>query len=191
MTPTYRQSDRESEWATWMRAGIAGDGVAYRRFLTAVTPHIRSVARARCRMVHIAGNEVEDIVQEVLLAIHLKRETWDDSRPIGPWVSAITRNKLIDILRRNGRHTAVPIDDVVEVLAAEDNAPELSARDIDTLLGHLKSQQEEIVRSISLNGHSVRETADRLAMSEGAVRVSLHRALKALGALYRSTFRED
>lgn len=191
MTATCREPSRESEWATWMRAGIAGDGASYRRFLAAVTPHIRSVARARCRTLHVAGNEVEDIVQEVLLAIHLKRETWDGNRPIGPWVSAITRNKLIDILRRNGRHAAIPIEDVMDVLPAEDHTPELSARDIDTLLSHLKTQQEEIVRSISLNGQSIRETAERLAMTEGAVRVSLHRALKALGALYRSRFRED
>jgi len=121
----------------------------------------------------------------------LKRGTWDQSRPIGPWVAAITRNKLIDILRQRGRHITVPIEDVVDSLQAEDVTPELSTRDIDTLLGHLKPQQREIVRSISLNGSSIRETADRLQMTEGAVRVTLHRALKALAVFYRSSARED
>jgi RNA polymerase sigma factor (sigma-70 family) len=106
-------------------------------------------------------SEVEDLVQEVLLTIHLKRGTWDQSRPIGPWVAAIARNKLIDVLRRR-RHITVPIEDVVDSLQAEDVTPELSTRDTDTLLGHLKPQQREIVRSISLNGSSIRETADRL-----------------------------
>ena len=67
----------------------------------------------------------------------------------------------------------------------------MSAHEIDTLLGHLKVQQREIVKSISLNGNSIRETADRLQMTEGAIRVALHRALKTLGALYRSSVRED
>jgi RNA polymerase sigma-70 factor (ECF subfamily) len=67
----------------------------------------------------------------------------------------------------------------------------LSGHEIDTLLGHLKAQQREIVKSISLNGNSIRETADRLQMTEGAIRVALHRALKTLGALYRSRARED
>jgi RNA polymerase sigma-70 factor (ECF subfamily) len=85
----------------------------------------------------------------------------------------------------------VPIEDLVDSLQAEDLTPELSTRDIDTLLGHLKPQQGEIVRSISLNGSSIRETADRLRMTEGAVRVALHRALKALAVFYRSSARED
>jgi RNA polymerase sigma-70 factor (ECF subfamily) len=136
-------------------------------------------------------SEAEDLVQEVLLTIHLKRGTWDQSRPIGPWVAAITRNKFIDVLRRRGQHITMPIDDVVDSLQAEDLMPELSTRDIDTILEHLKPRQREIVRSISLNGSSIRDTAGRLQMTEGAVRVTLHRALKALAVFYRRSVRED
>jgi RNA polymerase sigma-70 factor (ECF subfamily) len=75
----------------------------------------------------------------------------------------------------------------MDSLQVEDQTPELSAHEIDTLLGHLKVQQREIVKSISLNGSSIRETADRLQMTEGAVRVTLHRALKALAVFYRSS----
>lgn len=182
---------QDDEWAQWMRAAIAGDAGAYRRFLASIAPHVRAVARSRCRSLGAPESEVEDIVQEVLLSIHLKRGTWDETRPIGPWVAAITRNKLIDVLRRGGRHISVPIEDVMDSLKAEDQTPDLSARDIDTLLGHLKAQQREIVRSISLNGNSIRETAAELRMTEGAVRVALHRALRALGTLYRSQVRED
>jgi RNA polymerase sigma-70 factor (ECF subfamily) len=74
----------------------------------------------------------------------------------------------------------VPIEDFVDSLQAEDQAPELPSREIDSLLARLRPQQREIVRSISLNGSSIRETADRLQMTEGAVRVTLHRALKTL-----------
>jgi len=183
-------SSQENDWAVWMRAAMTGDADAYRQLLASVAPHVRAVARSRCRRLG-AESEAEDIVQEVLLTIHLKRGTWDQSRPIGPWVAAITRNKLIDVLRRRGRRVSVPIEEVMDSLQAEDQTPELSAHELDTLLGHLKVQQREIVKSISLNGKSIRETADRLQMSEGAIRVALHRALKALGALYRSSVRED
>ncbi len=126
------------------------------------------------------------MVQEVLLAVHLKRGTWDPARPIGPWLSTIVRNKLIDTLRRRGRHVSVPIEDVIGMLEAEEQADAMDRRDAETLLERLKDPQRDIVRSISLQGAGVRETAERLNMSEGAVRVALHRALKALAALYRS-----
>jgi RNA polymerase sigma factor (sigma-70 family) len=176
---------REGEWTAWMRAAISGDAGAYRRFLVSVTPHLRAMARHRSRVAGAPERDVEDIVQEVLLAIHLKRGTWDQSRPIGPWIAAIVRNKLVDTLRRRGRHVVVPIEDVIDTLGAEDQADSVSPGEIDALLGQLKVQQREIVKSISMNGSSVRETADRLHMTEGAVRVALHRALKTLAALYR------
>jgi RNA polymerase sigma-70 factor (ECF subfamily) len=183
-------SSQENDWAVWMRAAMTGDAGAYRQLLVSLAPHVRAVARSRCWSLSAPEGEVEDLVQEVLLTIHLKRGTWDQSRPIGPWVAAIARNRLIDVLRRR-RHTTVSIDFLVDSLQAEDLTPELSTRDIDTLLGHLKPKQREIVRSISLNGASIRETADRLQMTEGAVRVTLHRALKALAVFYRSSGRED
>jgi RNA polymerase sigma-70 factor (ECF subfamily) len=169
-----------------MRAALAGDTGAYRKFLHAVAPYIRAVARSRCRRLGVLESDAEDIVQEVLLTIHLKQGTWDPSKQIGPWVSAITRNKIIDAFRRRRRRIDVPLEDVIDILQAEDQPPEILTREIDFLLGQLTCRQQEIVRSISVNGTSIRETAERLKMTEVAVRVSLHRALKTLGALYRS-----
>jgi len=179
-------SPREEEWAAWLRAAIAGDGGAYRRFLLAVTPFLRALARKRCESFGAPPNEAEDIVQEVLLAIHLKRGTWDPARPLGPWLSTIVRNKMIDTMRRRGRQTVVPIEDVVETLQAEEQTDDLDHLDIERLLARLKEPQRDIVQSISVRGTSIRDTAARLNMSEGAVRVALHRALKTLAALYRS-----
>src|SRR5580704_17482241 len=101
-------SSQENDWAVWMRAAMAGDAGAYRQFLASLAPHVRAVARSRCRSVGAPEVAVEDIVQEVLLTIHLKRATWDQSRPVGPWVAAIARNKLREVLRRK-RHITVPI----------------------------------------------------------------------------------
>jgi RNA polymerase sigma-70 factor (ECF subfamily) len=174
-----------------MRAAFSGDTGAYRKFLHAVAPYVRAVARSRCRRLGVLESEAEDIVQEVLLTIHLKQGTWDRSKQIGPWVSAITRNKIIDAFRRRGRRIDVPLEDVIDILQAEDQLPEVLTREIDFLLEQLTCRQQEIVRSISVNGASIRETAERLKMTDVAVRVSLHRALKKLGALCRSSAGEN
>ncbi|QPB19859.1 sigma-70 family RNA polymerase sigma factor [Rhizobium sp. 007] len=186
-----KYSAREEEWAGWMRSAMGGDAQAYHRFLCAVTPHLRAMARRRCDQFGAPAGEAEDVVQEVLLAVHLKRGTWDPARPIGPWLSTIVRNKLIDILRRRGRHIDVPIDDVMTTLEAEEQAGNLDRLDAEHMFNRLKDPQRDIVRSISIEGAAVRETAERLKMSEGAVRVALHRALKSLAALYRSETSED
>lgn len=180
-----RQPEREAQWGEWMRGALDGDAASYDRFLRAVTPYLRAMARRRCEQFGAPAGEAEDIVQEVLIAVHLKRGTWDPHRPIGPWLSTIVRNKLIDALRRRGRRVDVPLDDVMATLEAEE--ADVSDRlDAERVLERLKEPQRDIVRSISLEGAGVRETAARLKMSEVAVRVSLHRALKALAALYRS-----
>jgi RNA polymerase sigma-70 factor (ECF subfamily) len=186
-----KYSAREEEWAGWMRSAIEGDTQAYHRFLSAVTPHLRAMARRRCDQFGAPASEAEDVVQEVLLVVHLKRGTWDPARPIGPWLSTIVRNKLIDSLRRRGRHIDVPIDDVMVTLEAEEQAGNLDRLDAEHMLERLKDPQRDIVRSISIEGAGIRETAERLKMTEGAVRVALHRALKSLAALYRSETSED
>ena len=168
-----------------MRRAVDGDAQAYHRFLSAVAPHLRAMARRRCDQFGAPASEAEDVVQEVLLAVHLKRATWDPSRPIGPWLSTIVRNKLIDSLRRRGRHVNVPIEDVIETLEAEEQTGALDRLDAEHMLERLKNPQRDIVRSISIEGAGVRETAERLRMSEGAVRVALHRGLASLAARLR------
>jgi RNA polymerase sigma factor (sigma-70 family) len=178
-------AEREEEWAHLMRSAIAGDSAAYHRFLMAVAPYLRATARRQFARMGGAGGDPEDVVQEVLLAIHLKRHTWDPHRAIGPWITAITRNKAIDLLRRRGRQTEVPIEDVIEQLPAEPAGVSDEGRDVERMLAMLNPRQRDIIRSVSVNGASIREVADRLEMNEGAVRVALHRALKALAARYR------
>jgi DNA-directed RNA polymerase specialized sigma24 family protein len=68
-------ASRDTEWTAWMLRALAGDAVAYRRFLLSVTPFIRAVVRKHCRHLSAVDGEAEDIVQDALLAIHLKRQT--------------------------------------------------------------------------------------------------------------------
>lgn len=176
---------RELEWTRLMLASIEGDSQAYRQLLVSLAPWLRSLARRGFERVGLGNAEIEDVVQETLLAIHLKRHTWDRTRSLGPWVMAIARYKLVDSLRRKGRGTGLQIDDLAETLA-DDAANEGSARhDAETMLEALDGRQKEIVRSISIDGKPVREVADKLGMTEVAVRVTLHRSLKRLAERFR------
>ena len=132
-------------------------------------------------------SEVEDVVQEVMLAIHLKRHTWDQSKPISPWIMAIARNKMIDDLRRKGRRTEVPIDSMLDVLEAGGHEDAIHAHDVNRVLTGLNGRNREIVQAISIDGHSAQDVAKKLGMTEVAVRVSLHRSLKALADTYQET----
>ncbi len=129
--------------------------------------------------------DVEDVVQETLLAIHVKRRTWKTDQPFKPWLNAIARHKLIDVLRRRGRRGEVPIDGLEETLPdMQSPSGETSQGELTRLVARLDGKQLAVVRGISLDGESIAEAAARLGMSEGAVRVALHRGLRKLAALY-------
>ena len=175
----------EAEWADWMRAANKGDTAAYNRLLTSLGPALRSLARRGLGRAGLPLDDAEDIVQEALLAIHLKRQTWDASLPFGPWVRAIARNKLIDAMRRRGRRGHVPIEEFVDTLANDAAEPTPVPTRLDHHLQSLPERQRSAVTAISLDGASIREAATRLNMSEGAVRVALHRGLATLAARFR------
>jgi RNA polymerase sigma-70 factor (ECF subfamily) len=168
-----------------MRSARQGDDEAYRRLLGLVSLWLRSVIRRGLAAAGRSEADCEDVVQETLLAMHLKRGTWDDSQPLEPWLRAIARHKLVDYLRRRGFRDHVDIDDYAnspEAAVSEDASATLDSR---RLLAGLPERQRRIVEEMSLEGRPAAEVAVSLGMSEGAVRVSLHRALKALAACYR------
>jgi RNA polymerase sigma-70 factor (ECF subfamily) len=175
-----RVSPREIEWARSMRAAIAGDVPAYDRLLHDLVRTLRPKVQRELARAGRGSADVEDIVQEVLLAVHLKRHTWDQSRPIGPWINAIARYKLVDALRKRGSRDDISIDLIAESLAAPEQPPNLSKRELETCMGRLSSNQQAVVRSIAIEGASIARTAVQLRMSPGAVRVALHRGLRAL-----------
>jgi RNA polymerase sigma-70 factor (ECF subfamily) len=179
-------SDLEQELAGSMRVALAGDEAAYRRLLGALASLLRGWTRRELSRQGYDVADAEDIVQETLIAIHLKRATWDTERPILPWLRAVSRHKMIDSLRRRGRRVMVPIDDFAEFLPAPEPEETLTSDTLDKHLAQLPKGQEKVVRSISVEGLSISETAQRLTMKEGAVRVALHRGLAALAKAARS-----
>ena len=168
-----------------MRLARRGDDEAYRRLLGRVAAWLRSVARRGLVRAGRSTEDSEDIVQETLLVMHLKRDSWDDSQPLEPWLHAIARHKLIDHLRRLGFRDHVDIDEHAGTLAAPQPAEAGASADARQMLSSLPERQRVIVEAISIEGRSARDVGQRLGMSEGAVRVALHRALKALAAAYR------
>ena len=168
-----------------MRLARQGDDEAYRRLLGLVARWLRAVVRRGLTAAGRGTADSEDVVQEALLAMHLKRDTWDEAQPLEPWVRAIARYKLTDHLRRRGFHDHVDIDDYAGSLAATDEVDAAATVDSRRLLAGLPERQRRIVEEISLEGRRAAEVAARLGMSEGAVRVALHRALKSLAAAYR------
>jgi RNA polymerase sigma-70 factor (ECF subfamily) len=177
--------DRHVQWAEQMQAANRGDGDAYRRVLEGLTPVLRAWVKRDLARYGSAQEEVEDVVQETLLALHLKRHTWDEARPLLPWVRAIAQNKLIDAMRRRGRHVHVPIDEVSDALAVDEEPAALRGLESERALALLQGRARDIVMAISVEGASAREVADRLGMTEVAVRVALHRALKSLADTLR------
>lgn len=179
--------DRNEDWSAWMRAGIAGDEAAYGRLLRDLTPFLRGLARAGLSRAGRSVAEAEDIVQDVLIAIHTKRQSWIPSEPIVPWIRAILKHKLIDALRKKGSAGHLDIDDLAEAIPAPSNEPEIATRDVVKLAEGLPSGQRAVIRSMFVNGHDTRETAAALSISEGAVRVALHRGLAGLAKMLRGS----
>jgi len=172
---------READWADLLRAANRGDAGAYSRFLRDVAPVIRGIARARGG--GLGESAVEDVVQDVLLAVHAKRHTWRDTERVEPWLYAIARHKVIDAFRRRGGRIDVPIEDFAEVLPAPDAPDPTERSDMLKVIGELAPREAEIVRAIGLDGENVAETAARHGMTVTAVRVSLHRSMKRLAEL--------
>jgi RNA polymerase sigma-70 factor (ECF subfamily) len=174
-----------SDLAAMMRLARQGDDEAYRRLLVRVSVWLRHVVRHGLVQAGRGTADIEDVVQETLLAMHLKRETWDDAQPLEPWLRAIARHKLIDHLRRRGFHHHVDIDDIIDVPDTTSSPDPEAQIDSHRLLATLPHRQRRIVEGISIEGRRAAEMAQTLGMSENAVRVTLHRALKALAAAYR------
>lgn len=167
----------EDELARLMRAAIAGDERAYAEFLRRAACRVRGFARQKIVQ---GGVDPEDIVQETLLAIHLKRHTWRDDAPVMPWLYSIARHKLVDAFRRRGRRVEIEIGELADSLAGPEEPETVSEREIGRALDSLAPGQRSVVAAVSVDGRSISETARSLGMSETAVRVALHRGLTAI-----------
>ncbi len=161
-----------------MVAGLGGDAGAHAALLRALVPLLRGFYRRRVRG---GDDDIEDLVQETLIAVHTRRATWDPNRPFTAWLFAIARYKMIDRIRRHAR--LAPIEDADAIATADDFEAEAIARlDVDTLLEHVSPKQARMIRATRLDGLSVAEAAAAEGIGQSDVKISVHRGLKALVA---------
>ena len=167
----------------WLRAQDGDEG-AYRQCLTLLSSRLRAYLRRRLTA---QPDEVEDLVQETLLALHLQRGTYDSSLPVSAWAVAIARHKLIDAWRRRGRRDALhdAFEDVDEALLASEPDDGGAKRDLGVLLSDLPEAQRQAIVLTKLEGLSVAEAAASTGASESAIKVQVHRGLKRLAELVR------
>ncbi len=171
----------EDQLHGWMIGGLKGDAGDHAALLSALVPLLQSFYRRRVRH---AAEDVEDLVQETLIAVHTRRATYDPDRPFGVWLFAIARYKMIDHFRRHRQ--SCPIEDVEEILAAEGfETSSLARMDVDRLLETLPPKQAHAIRNTHIEGLSISEAASNAGVGESDVNVSVHRGLKALAARVR------
>lgn len=170
----------EDQLRAWMIGGLKGDAGAHAALLTALVPMLHAFYRRRVRD---AAEDVEDLVQETLIAIHTRRSTYDPERPFAVWLFAIARYKMIDHFRRR---QSCSIDDVADILVVEGFEDASIARmDVARLLHTLPPKQADAIRDTRLDGLSISEAASSARIGESDVKVSVHRGLKALTARVR------
>jgi len=165
----------EEELARLLRRAVEGDERAYSEFLARAAALVRGLARRKVE----GGIDPEDIVQETLLAVHMKRHTWRRDAPVLPWLYAIARYKLVDAFRRRGRQLDIAVEDIGEI-PAEPEAQTVSDWEVGRILDTLSPGQRSVVAAISIDGRSIGETARIFGMTETAVRVALHRGLAVI-----------
>jgi RNA polymerase sigma-70 factor (ECF subfamily) len=179
------QGAAPDEWASLMARGQDGDQAAYAALLRAIVPRVRIMVRKRGADEALA----DDVVQDVLLAIHRVRHTYDPGRPILPWIGAIASARTIDALRRRGREgrRETTGDETIFQHADPEAIGRMEgfavARELDGLLGQLPVRQREAVELVSLQELSLAEAAQASSLSISAVKSLLHRAFTHLRQL--------
>lgn len=173
----------EAELRTLMIAGQQGDASAHRTLLSALGGHLRAYYQRKLVGAGRSPAETEDLVQEALMAVHTRRHTYEPAEPLTPWIHAIARYKLIDYLRKT-RSTLgdVPIEDASELLASDEQIATESSVDLQKLLSTLPERVRLAIRYVKIEGLSVVEAAARCGISESAIKINVHRGLRALSA---------
>lgn len=185
-TRQARFASSESQLQTLLVQGLGGNAASYHDFLKALSEHLRAYFRMRLFQ---QPSDVEDLVQETLLAVHNQRHTYRSDQPLTAWIHAIARYKFVDLLRARSTRENLndPLDDELLLFAESDSDATEAKRDVNKLLADLPDRQRLPIIHVKLEGLSVVETAVRTGMSESAIKVGIHRGLKALAGRMRGS----
>jgi RNA polymerase sigma-70 factor (ECF subfamily) len=173
-----------ARWSRLMAGAQNGDRIAYETLLREIVPFIRAVVARQ----HRTPDRVDDVIQEVLLTIHRVRHTYDPARPFDAWLAAIARRRSIDAIRRRVRRNAQETsdDEAYETFADPAANRDVEVRDAADLLGGalagLTERQREALELVKLKEMSLAEASKASGQSVAALKVNVHRAIKALRA---------
>ena len=161
-----------------MVQALAGDAGAYRVLLGELRTLLRTYFSRRLGAGRTA--DAEDLVQDVLMALHTHRATYDATRPFTSWVHAIARYKLIDHYRQNRMRHTIPAEDAEALFATDDSAAAMARLDVERLLDTVPEPTARMIRQVKIEGRSIAEVSEATGLSESAVKVGVHRGIRAL-----------
>ncbi len=172
----------DDNWGGLMAAALAGNGGAYNRLLHEIRPWLHRYYARR-----LPPSMIEDAVQDMLIAVHQKRHTFEVGRPFRPWLGAIARYKWIDRLRAMGRRQTVSLDDELFEPSVDGHEETVtSAIVLDELMSQLKPAQLSVIQLVKLKGYSIEEASAATGQSESLVKVNIHRGLAKLATIVQN-----
>lgn len=173
----------EGDFQLLLKRSFDGDKAAYDEFLTQLGEILRSYIRRQLYRVGRTECDADDLVQEALVAIHARWHTYDCAMPVTAWARAIARYKLIDFLRlRNGADRDLPLNEIEDVFSGDSEAVD-AAISVKKLLSGLPAKMRISIELIRINGLSIKEAASATGMSESAIKINVHRGVKAISKL--------
>jgi RNA polymerase sigma-70 factor (ECF subfamily) len=178
----------EPELKALMLLSLDGDEAAYRCLLGILRHLLNNYFGRRLRS---AAEDVDDLVQDTLLALHQRRITYDRERPFTAWFFTIARHKLVDHHRQKGGRSSVGLDTIEDIADGYSEDAVSANMDVNRLLASLPAWQGEMIRQVRLEGRSVAETASGSNRTEAMVKIGVHRGIKALAARLRGERGED
>ncbi|MFN5589466.1 MAG: sigma-70 family RNA polymerase sigma factor [Holosporales bacterium] len=162
-----------NRWDEWMQAALAGNQNAYRLLLTDLRPWLTAFFGKR-----VHQNVIEDLVQDTLMTLHAKRQTFDPQYPFGPWIAAVARHRWIDHMRKTLRYVEMQMDD--DFPSQEPARDESAKHDVKTLLKLIPATQAQIIEMVKLQEMTIEEVSQKTGHSPSNVKIMVHRGMKKM-----------
>jgi len=163
------------KWDEWIRAVLKGDQNAYRLLLTSLRLWLTAYFTKR-----VHSNVVEDLIQDTLLTLHAKRQTFDSRYSFGPWIAAVARHRWIDHMRATLKYVEIQLED--DYPSQETERDICAKHDVKILLKLIPSPQAEVIELVKLKEFSIEEVSKQTGHSQSSVKVMVHRGMKKMMA---------